>query len=556
MAYYIDIANSYSATFGVGTEASPWNWSQFTDFCDWMVVEGPTTDVSATGTSDILHVKGTREYPGTENLAIYTNIYIYPWDATNNGPWIVSATDFNIYNKNTSNCRISGGAFSNLDIGKDLNYNFDPNFYNCYFYDDIYFDGSIDAVCTFKGCTFRGDEFFIDEYSQLSAAGNASILRFADCVFDNIIFNTGAPIFSGSLDMSACICTESEAAMFSAISDYCTISADDNTYSFSPSATLPDVNNITSATFDYIDYGLPYLPARKNSWIPVATYTQYNDGFFGNIRKGPGAFYFMNTYYVDLSETSTGGKGTEADYFGFQEFKELINIGAFRYSDIMYLKGSVEDSSSTELSLYSSGASDAVNAYFLPWDLATNGPWRIRKTNGNIYVSNEGPYINFRNGIISTDSDLYFYLKPILGASSEYIIAETCHFDVEGSIEFGVGGSVEANLYGCTFISPETINIYSNTIGIDFTDCVFDIPYFNNGGGTTKAILDNCVVSAADSTQLNGGGGAGTQINTFTLSNIQYNWTPPTWPDWDGTQAQFRFSNLGNLITLEGSEEW
>ena len=101
MAYYIDIANSYSATFGVGTEASPWNWSQFTDFCDWMVVAGPTTDVSAAGSNEVLYVKGTREYPGTENLAIYTGIYIYPWDADTNGPWIVSATDFNLYNKNT-----------------------------------------------------------------------------------------------------------------------------------------------------------------------------------------------------------------------------------------------------------------------------------------------------------------------------------------------------------------------------------------------------------------------------------------------------------------------
>lgn len=387
-----------------------------------------------------------------------------------------------------------------------------------------------------------------------------------------------------------------------------------------PTAVGPtSKNDITYANrnnLKYEDFGLParnlenryrYYNADApffNVW-PNPYYTYWNDfltdpffrkyynycyGLFSSIRMGPGSLYFTDTdIYVDLSASVNSYAATSANpmtWDVFYDFYAGINIiplyGIFDY-DVVRFRGYRD---------INAGQIIFNDRYFSIKSWTDKEPWRLNfSTMDNVHLG----ITNLRDGIIFSQNvlnSIYPDLLIFAGGIHEnmFIKASRLSFtdfpfydfdDLEihwkdepfnstrlDPIDFNwnvLSGNCHCN--GCTFISEVGDDVNNvNDIRFDlrwyntfhFKDCVLYTKGFNSELGTDRGYLDqvyvyvdNCVTNLPTSAALRG------SVLPFTQLNTQFGWQKQiSWPAWNDTNINYRYSTLAQGITTSGSEDW
>jgi hypothetical protein len=174
--------------------------------------------------------------------------------------------------------------------------------------------------------------------------------------------------------------------------------------------------------------------------------------------------------YVDLGAAGTGHAGTTGDPYSWADAITFVNA---LVPDTLYIKGQI----STALWWAIQSTPTANGFSFLPWDLETNGPFRIRYapvlewraylfgswSNCIIEASNSGPGavgISFGSTWAGGEDDLCNYNNCFLKSASRM----WPYTDAKGTFNFK----------GCTLITP-LIQKGLQTTTMNFTDCILDV---------------------------------------------------------------------------------
>ena len=199
----------------------------------------------------------------------------------------------------------------------------------------------------------------------------------------------------------------------------------------------------------------------------------------------------MANYYVDLSQVGTGA-GTTVSPYNFSQLMSNSPAGG-----VFYIKGQVTAAN------ISVNASDDLS--WIEWDPATNGPWRMN-TSTNDYTSYSATTFLIRGGIINFSNVNMQYFEPL------NLIFVSCILYMPYCPTF----SPSCTFTGCTLQTNQL-----TTPTAPFVDCVIIASDISSLGNPT---FNNCVCNFTGS---------------FLGSNSQFNWTPPSQPAWNASQASF-----------------
>ena len=209
----------------------------------------------------------------------------------------------------------------------------------------------------------------------------------------------------------------------------------------------------------------------------------------------------MAEYWVNINASYNFGThaGTSIDPYTYDQLVASLPTSV---SDTYNIKG-----------VYDGVDELAIDALFRGWNLASNGPWRIRG------VTSGG---NISDAIVELANDLYLYsyngliVNSIFKAPAPYVI------DVQS-----VGGASPLNFKGCSFYANLTMSVGGPIVNIK--DCIIKSHTYEASATVT---FDNCVF------------GDGPKVG-WTYNNCQFNTSIPAAPAWDAAQSAFASNVLG-----------
>jgi hypothetical protein len=238
----------------------------------------------------------------------------------------------------------------------------------------------------------------------------------------------------------------------------------------------------------------------------------------------------MATYYVDLSVDTNPSFGINDpnNAMGYLEFKTRAGLG-----NLLYVKG-VRDDSSTTLQFGGNGGCNIQCWGTEPWRLKLNrlNAWW---DNGQLWCkggiietidfsmqnrNGVNPFCYFLNCFIKTTNLEVSNVEQIttftiLGCN---IIANQLISNTWGSVD----GSTKNKV-----VSQDSVWAV-NQIGHRNSDNTYEYttPSFN-----ASTVFDNCVFKVSS-------------LTGYTTNNCEFSWISPTWPAWDGVQANYKYSKL------------
>lgn len=589
----IDVsANGLPTTSGNGTSASPFSWNGLQRLLNHSnPAVGPGGQLSSIGDGDTVKIRGYYHTPADitfipTSILEYsaTDVTFESWDPEVYGYWKIKS-DYGVVNlfPNHAWDRYTSAVFKDLvtkdiDIGTNtplytsdfLRLNLD--FINCIIYGDT--DFRIANVVTpvhFLGTTFVNGTFFADDlyYGETSAAGLSAI--FDDCSFINTNFQLSQTsgdltrVISADYIFNNSIFEGTSADVFVVSGDR--IHLNDCTFEWIPAVAFPNLEDISisnKSNLLYQQYGANYsIMTRRGIWIS----NNYNTGSYNSIRKGPGSFYFTEPIYVDFSASE--GSGVSASPLNFNQFSAYSNSydssinGDFKTSgiynqDSFLIKGICACDNFNFMYPGGSGYLTQPIIYLSAWNPRINGPFRILATSamnlGYTYSSATGKFQICDGLLYSPTINIYGSLSAnTVFTSAKEIYSQNC------------SGSPDPNSYfvGSTIITLSGINVNESSAANEliFQDSVFVGTISNRLSGSneqyeTSAKFYDCVLTVETSTDISAVDDLNLGIKSLTVSGNQYNWTAPTWPNYNAQLSAFTYTNLGQGITISGSRNW
>ena len=542
-SYYSHIYSGYT-TSGIGTETLPFTYSQLSDFLNGTTIEGVSIQ-----NNDIICIRSNLETSAIhlfQTLAC-SNITLKAWDLEEYGLWRLTTTSATVdltVSYTNRNITIEDLFVNNAEINNNYE-NVTYNFKNCVFYND--FTEQVDisgANQEFLGCTFINGIVDIDDYTPL----NKGTCSFLECVFIGTTFIIDENTIA--LSFSTCMFSGTSATVFDGISTSA-LSFSTCTFGWTPETTFQNVSgnptylSDVKENYDYRNFGLTfnYSTSARSRWIA----NDIQNGW-GAARKGTGCFWFDPNIYVDF-DSSTSGNGTSATPFTYDNLVSYLYTNSTVFSgDNFLIKGTKQTSAAADLSPQT--CLGTLQYEFNSWDPENNGPWRIKSTDGffvgDYHVKDVSTSLN--NGIIQGNRNGVWFFGNI-ELNNMHVIGDS--YGILFTSPFAP--STTANVNGCNLIglnnSTHKISFGSSTT-FNATDSILQTSAFGSSSGAI-VILDNCVTSSLNVATLSG------TLSSISATNMQYDWTPPTWPDWNDTDKNnWKYTILGKDITIPGSENW
>jgi len=542
-SYFSHIYSGYT-TSGVGTETLPFTCSQLSDFLNGTTIEGVSIQ-----DNDIICIRSNLETSAIDlfkSLAC-SNVTLKAWNLEEYGLWRLSDTttsatvDLTV-NHSNRNITIEDLFVNNAEINNYYQ-NIFYNFRNCVFYND--FTEQVDisgANQEFLGCTFINGIVDIDDYTSL----NNGTCSFLDCVFIGSTFIIEESTIA--LSFSNCMFSGTSATVFDGISTSA-LSFSACTFGWTPATTFQNVSgnptylSDVKENYDYRDFGLSfdYSTSARTRWIA----NDIQNGW-GPARKGTGCFWFDPNIYVDF-DSSTSGNGTSATPFTYDNLYSYLHTNSTVFSgDNFLIKGSKQTSAAADLSPLT--CLGTLQYEFNSWDPENNGPWRIKSTNG-FYVGDyhvEDVSTSLNNGIIQGNGlGVWFFGNSEL--NDMHVIGDS--YGICFTSSFVTRITAEINGTNLIALSASTHQISVGLHDFVANDSILQTSAFDSTGG--DYVLNNCVTSSPNLITLSG------TVQSVSATNMQYGWSPPTWPDWNDTDKNnWKYTILGKDITIPGSENW
>lgn len=547
--YWANIDSSY-ITSGDGTSSAAFDYWQLYSFIKGVEVSG-----SSIASGDVVAIQGQRQEiifdPGLFGGIISGSYIVSGWGGVDDQyNWSMWPTD---------NIQWGFGDYNNpnaLDLSdlfiKDLEFSVVNvlTFNNCTFFDSLIAEMEVSAnpafpqsVGSFNGCTFTQCDISLFAYWD---GLPQSQYDFNNCVFDSSFVGDFEAAQVSAANFNKCVFNTTSAYSLSSIATSA-LSITDCEFSFDFSATFPPVvdvsGSITSADILFGDYGI-------NSDTYTERQAYPNDkGVYGTTRRGPGAFYFDSIYYVDLSATTSGG-GSSNVPLGMPYFQTFINNDQYNTGDLYKIKGTYDSSAAINFYGYETSIGPVT---FGAWNLLNYGPWRLHSDSYITFAGDSDVVLyNMENCILSAPKiDLGTgYSAPVFNHNPEYF---SCYLSASDYITIDIRENL--GFSGCTLIAPLiSVDTWDSDFSATYKDCVLDVSIMSAVAGTPAnpvTIIDNTVLIVSGVNVL-----SGTNMGTFEGTNLQTDWSPPTWPAWDAVQASYKFSDIGSGITLDGSGEW
>jgi hypothetical protein len=269
---------------------------------------------------------------------------------------------------------------------------------------------------------------------------------------------------------------------------------------------------------------------KPSPWEGNSPYTGYATGLWGTARTGIGAMDFIaatttteaptttteapttttttttteapTATYVNLDLAGTGGSGTELDPFYAENFITMLETGVGVSSGDVFRISGAYDNAAKELIILSS-LTDII--------LQGNPIWRM-----NVALFNPQGSLCER---MILDASISSYMR----------FALSCCFIKSPTTT--IYSTEPVYIKGCTFIGDISL---LKRIPLYATDSIFDSLIY---GSFTNFYTDNCVFTGTDP------GG--------THTGPQWNWIPPSWPDWNATLYAFNKAvlNYGTILS-------
>ena len=464
-AHYVDL--DLGTDGHAGTFADPWS---YTDWQTWTIANNATND------RHYFRLRGSADVP-TEIVRFLQNTTnggcrYRAWNLELYGPWRLNCLTVYTHNLNIMyDCIIQYNITNNLSQLLSTN--------NCYILAPLATEFNAASNVMARGCLF-----------DIAGVFHPTEGLFWDCCVK------ASSYAAANYGFTATNCA------FTGNSGY--ILNDTQTDWVAPA--LPAWNEPDPAAFStavlFADVDTPPQPGIGAQGVPK--YLSFEFDLWGNERTGIGTGLMavaVTALYVDLAAVGTGHAGTDVDAFSFDDF--IADIADADVGTEYRLKGSFEYAGSTAVNFVGLNGGHS----FLPWDAATNGPWRIRIATADVTFTDSTE--TFNGGIFSFGSG-----SPILG---QLINVSNMYFKFDGAVTFGIPGG--SHLKGCTIDSAISFTFGSG----QYTDCVFVAPIVDGGGST----LNNCAISGAYT------------ASGMTLNNCQTNWVAPVMPAWDAANVAF-----------------
>lgn len=224
----------------------------------------------------------------------------------------------------------------------------------------------------------------------------------------------------------------------------------------------------------------------------------------------------MSIYYVDLDIDSNPGFliNDENNPMGWQQFQPFYVFGATSIIHEIRIKGTRDAAAENKLT---------GGLLLKAWNLKQYGPWRLRiNTIGN----NSGTLSNERweiqDAIIEAHNVTHY-----AGAAGTVCFIRNC-FVRSNYLSFtsAFGQPISYNILGSTIKTNVTVQGVNCQINI--TDSVIDWP-------NTKTFANTSVFLNSVFNRSNG-------WSNITITNCQFDWSPPTWPVWTATKSAWSAS--------------
>jgi hypothetical protein len=289
-------------------------------------------------------------------------------------------------------------------------------------------------------------------------------------------------------------------------------------FSWTPPASLPYYDS-PRADFNYTKLCIGITTPPQPGYLAGST------GLWGDARVGIGGFDFQLSYYVNF-DLPSGGDGSITNPYGCAEF--WANFPITGATDIWYARGTLT-AATTNLTL-----GQHQTYQMTVWDADVYGPFRMKIQDiilsasywPNFYIT--GGIIECRDLVIGSD-----------GGANLFELVDT-FFHVTRDLNYGTVSGWDA-FY--TFSS--TLIIDGLWYGPVSPREVYFRPYNSVIDGTPDAVYGP--IWAASSTGANNCFTADSALfQSGSLSDCQYNWTPPAWPAYDAVQSSF----LDDLLSI------
>jgi len=304
-----------------------------------------------------------------------------------------------------------------------------------------------------------------------------------------------------------------------------------------------------------------------------------------SLTSGFGPYWLSATpaLYVNLDTSAVAGDGSSSNPYNYTQFADfgqgsknqyILDVGL---SATFRLKGETTLSGTNRKVLFP-GTTTTVTS----WEpLSAYGPWRFHNTISAVDADSAVEFgaKTIRNGIIYTsgatedvNTEIYFFTKEmenlfVLGnptfASYWYDRGILYCFQPYCGVEDGE----DIDIKGSTILSMQSsayggfgYDLRSN-FNFDIKDDVIIVSAFTdrntNGAGTNaqtsaiSAVIQHTVNYESDVNTISG------DINDISGGpGNQFDWTPPTFPTWDGDRDEYKFETFGAGITISGSGDW
>ena len=351
--------------------------------------------------------------------------------------------------------------------------------------------GSLTVAIT--GCTFKTADKAIVVSDYQGGTPNVTTVDFTSCLFINTIFD-GYDNGNTENEVINCYnCTfigKSEAqvkAGFELHGGTITFDANCRFNAAFPAGAPTFPSNISQLLDEtsklYLRFS-EYDDGTTTLRGPVGyDYSSDGVGIFGGERRGVGAWWFDNEYYVDLSSTGDTGTGdglSEANAIGTDTLKLFIAGTAV---DSRYIR---EDDTLRLFNDWNMVSGDTIN---FPTALETLGTYKSDPTTSVAYLRIKIKPIDDGNPfkIITENSTQTYPFRPgsynfidrmitdssYLCYNSYQVDMNSCLFINDTKVIVDISLLRSSYIRGCTFLTPEIGFKASSTIDINFDQCLF-----------------------------------------------------------------------------------